>query len=138
MNLRPKFRFAARLALFVPLLCFLTGCPRYTTHLNYSLGAGDIRRINIVDAQKYEQTVKVKVFSPVVPVAVYVAIDSMADEVAQQLERQRVPDRSAVLGSAEGRDNVELEVKVPKKKAYSIFVTGADKPGDIKVTISGD
>jgi hypothetical protein len=119
----------------VVLMVGITGCPRFSTKLSYSLAMGDIRRINI-DAPASEQNVKVEVSSPTATVSIYIVLEENAQQVEDSLALQKAPDRSLILASAEVREKGTVEAKVPKKKAYCVFVVGT-KPSEVDVTISG-
>jgi hypothetical protein len=123
----------------VPLLIVVftaTGCPRYTTQLTYTIGAGEVQRINI-SKPDHAQKINVAVSSPGSPVSVYVILEEHAEAAQRALLMNQEPDLGTVLAHAVKVRDARLEATIPKGQNYVVLIGGAAKAADVQLKITG-
>ncbi|HEY8504778.1 MAG TPA: hypothetical protein VIL46_09365 [Gemmataceae bacterium] len=119
----------------LPALLLLAGCsPRLNDERTFALEPGEERTLTI-DPIDRDQTVKVRVDSPGVPVNVYCFLEKDRGEVEKAVGAPRPSDK--VLARKEKAEAAELEVAVPAGERAAILLTPASgKTANVAVKIT--
>jgi hypothetical protein len=92
----------------------------------------------IVGAPASAQKVRVEVTATDAPVNVYVMLEKDADKTEEEVGTARKENKlpEAVLAHALSTKDANLEVTIPAKQEYRVFVTVVQKPTKITVKIN--
>jgi hypothetical protein len=114
------------------LVATLSGC---TSRVNFektvSLTTGNIMAYSI-DAPRGEQKVRIQIDSTE-PINVDVGFEADGADIHKALERDQRP--TGLIASKVGAKQDELDATIPAGKAFTVYLSGARKKAEVKLSV---